>query len=357
MRISNTNCKKYKSKHKHQKYMLIAISIFLSLIIWGCNKTDNEPITSTTFALDTVISITIYDSKDESILNGAIDLVEEYEKKYSKTLLDSELFKLNNRTLPSIGVEPYTCQVSDELREVIEYGLKYSSLSNGAFDITIEPLSSTWDFKAKDPKVPDTILIKQAVEKVGYKDIILDGNIIAFKNEDTRIDLGAIAKGHIADKVKEYLLEQGIESALIDLGGNILCVGEKNDSEPFKIGIQKPFADRNEVIATMDIKDMSVVTSGIYERYFVEEDKTFHHILNPHTGYPYDNNLLSVTIISTKSVDADALSTTCFALGIEEGIDLINAQENTYGIFITKDYEFHYSEGFHDDINVRYIFE
>lgn len=355
MKNSNINYKMY--KNKCQKYVLAIISLFMLLAIWGCDKINNEPITSTTFALDTIVSITIYDSKDESILNGAIDLVEEYEKIYSKTLVDGELFKLNNRTLTSIDVSPYTCQISDELRELLEYALEYSSLSDGAFDITIEPLSSLWDFKAKDPKVPDSSLISEAVKKVGYKNIKLNKNIIVLENEDTRIELGAIAKGYIADKVKEYLLEEGVESAIIDLGGNILCLGGKNDSEQFKIGIQKPFADRNEVIATMDIKNMSVVTSGIYERSFVEDDKTYHHILNPNTGYSYDNNLLSVTIISPKSMDADALSTTCFALGLDEGMDLINTLESTYAIFISKDYEFHYSEGFHDDINVRYIFK
>lgn len=354
MKNSNTNYNIH-YKNKYQKYILAIILLFLPLIIGGCNKTNNEPITKTTFAIDTIIRITIYDSKDESILNGAIDLIEDYERIYSKTLVDSELFKLNNRTLTSIGVSPYTCQISDELREVLEFGLEYSSLSDGAFDITIEPLSSLWDFKAKEPKVPDSNLISEAVKKIGYKNVKLDENIIVLENEDTRIELGAIAKGYIADKVKDYLLEEGIESAMIDLGGNILCLGEKNGSEPFRIGIQKPFADRNEVIATMDIKDMSVVTSGIYERYFIMDDKTFHHILNPVTGYSYDNNLLSVTIISPKSLEADVLSTTCFALGLEEGMDLINTLENTYAIFIDKDYEFHYSEGFHDDINVRDI--
>lgn len=357
--MKNSNTNDNMNKNKYQKHILAIILLFLLLIIWGCNKTNNEvnnePITRTAFALDTIISITIYDSKDETVLNGAIDLVEHYELVYSKTLVDSELFKLNNRTLTSIGVGPYTYQISDELSELLEYGLEYSSLSNGAFDITIEPLSSLWDFKAKEAKVPDSNLISEAVKKTGYKNVKLDGNIIDLGNEDTRIELGAIAKGYIADRVKDYLLEEGVKSAIIDLGGNILCLGEKDGTEPFKVGIQKPFAGRNELIATMDIKDMSVVTSGIYERYFIKDDKTFHHILDPTTGYSYDNNLLSITVIAEKSSDADGLSTTCFALGLEEGMKLINTLENTYAIFIDKDYEFHYSEAFHDDINVNYI--
>ncbi len=351
MKNSNTNYNKYKS----QKYILLIILFLLLLVVWGCNKANNEPIKKTTFALDTIISITIYDSKDEDVLNSAIDLVESYEKIFSNTLAESELFKLNNRVLMNKSISPYKYQISDELSELLKYGLEYSLLSNGSFDITIEPLSSLWDFKAKETKVPDINLINDAVKKVDYKNVKLEGNIITLENDDTRIEVGAIAKGYIADKVKDYLLEQGVERAIIDLGGNILCIGGKKDSMPFKIGIQKPFAGHNEVIATMDITDMSVVTSGIYERYFIEDDKIYHHILNPVTGYSYDNNLLSVTIISASSLDADALATICFTLGVEEGIQLVNSIENTHAIFISKDYKFHYSEGFHDDIKVRDI--
>lgn len=352
MKSSNT---KYKSKY--QKYILAAILLFLLLVVSGCNKANNEPIKTTIFALDTIISITIYDSKDEDVLKGAIDLVEDYEKIFSKTLADSELFKLNNRTLINKATNPNEYQISDELSELLGHGLEYSSLSNGSFDITIEPLSSLWDFKANEVEVPDSNLINDAVKKIDYKKVRLEGNIITLENDDTRIEVGALAKGYIADKVKDYLLEQGVESAMIDLGGNILCLGGKKDLKPFKIGIQKPFADRNEVIATMDITDLSVVTSGIYERYFIEDNKTYHHILNPDTGYSYDNNLLSVTIISASSLDADALSTISFTLGLEEGMNLINSIENTHAIFISKDYEFHYSEGFHDDIKIRDIKE
>lgn len=350
----------YKSSFKQKHHLFALVLVFVLLTCGGCRETDkqqvNEPMNKTAFALDTIISITIYDSNDESLLVGAIDLINKYERIYSRTMANSELYKLNNRTLANTTTDLYGWEISDQLRGLIEYGLSYSELSNGVFDITIEPLSSLWDFKAKDPKVPKTGLITDAVKEVSYENIELRGNIISFKSQETRIDLGAIAKGYIADKVKEYLISQGVKSALINLGGNVLCLGQKNEKEAFKIGIQKPFADRNEIIGAMDIRDMSVVTSGIYERYFVDDSGVIHHhILNPMTGYPYDNNLLSVTIISPTSVQGDALSTTCFALGLDGGMDLIKKTENTHGIFITKDYEFYYSEGFHEDIKVRDI--
>lgn len=180
----------------------------------------------------------------------------------------------------------------------------------------------------------------------------LDGNLLTFAKEGMGLDLGAIAKGYIADRIKDYLLEQGVKSATINLGGNVLCVGEKPEGTPFKIGIQKPFSDRSETIAVMNISDKSVVSSGIYERYFEKDGKIYHHILNPATGYPYDNHLVSVTIISDKSVDGDGLSTSCFALGLDKGMELINSLPDVQAVFITDDYELHYSDGFEEEISM-----
>jgi thiamine biosynthesis lipoprotein len=180
----------------------------------------------------------------------------------------------------------------------------------------------------------------------------LSGREITYAKEGIGIDLGAIAKGYIADRVKEYLIKNGVKSALINLGGNLLCIGSKPDNIPFQIGIQKPYADRNETIATMEISDLSVVSSGVYERFFELDGKFYHHILNPKTGYPYDNGLISVTIISEKSVDGDGLSTSCFALGLDKGLQLIDRLPNTYAVFITKDYKLHYSSDFESAIRI-----
>lgn len=169
------------------------------------------------------------------------------------------------------------------------------------------------------------------------------------------LDLGAIAKGYIADKMKEFLVSKGVKSATINLGGNVLCIGKKTDNTPFRIGIQKPFADRSETIAILDIEDKSVVSSGIYERYFEKDGTFYHHILNPDTGYPYDNHLVSVTIISDQSMDGDGLSTSCFALGLEKGMELINSLPDVHAVFITDDYQLHYSDHFQEDLKVTYM--
>ena len=181
--------------------------------------------------------------------------------------------------------------------------------------------------------------------------VIFDGQDITLPSDDIQFDVGAIAKGYIADRLKDFLVKKGVNSAIINLGGNVLCIGSKPDGTPFKVGIQKPFADRNETEAVMDITGKSVVSSGIYERCFKQNGKLYHHILNPKTGYPYDNSLISVTIISDQSVDGDALSTTCFALGLEDGLKFAE-KKGVQAVFITEDYELHYTDGFRDEIRV-----
>lgn len=316
--------------------------------IAGDSTTDNslnDKIQKSSFKLNTIITITLYGTQDESIIDGAFAVCDEYENLLSRTKGSSEIYQLNHSSNNSFIV-------SDDTLELLQRGLDYCRISNGAFDLSVEPLTSLWNFGSEQQRLPKSQEIKNALSHVGYEGIKIDGNTVTFTNDDMGIDLGAIAKGYIADKIKDYLLEQGVTSATINLGGNVLLVGKKPDGSPFRIGIQKPFEDRNETIAVMELNDVSVVSSGIYERYFEEDGVQYHHILNPSTGYPYDNNLLSVTIISKESTDGDALSTTCFALGLEKGLELIESMEDTYAVFITKDDTLHYSKGFLENIVV-----
>lgn len=336
----------------------IYVLIIISLLLTGCSnfntKTNNqsanpEPISKSSFILDTIVTIQIYDSQDEAILNNAIELIKEYDLIFSRTNEKSELYRLNNGSLPNEGLG-YT--ISDELRHIMSLGIKYGELSNGYFDLTIAPILSLWDFKAENPVLPDEAELNKVIPLVDYRNMSLENNTLTFNQEGMRVDLGGIAKGYIADRIKDYLLEQGVESAMINLGGNVLCVGNKPDGSPFNIGIQMPYADRNETIAAMEISDMSVVSSGIYERYVTIDGKSYHHILDPYTGYPIDNSLISVSIISPYSVDGDGLSTTTFALGLEKGMDLVESIPNTHAIFITDDYKLHYTKGFKEAIKI-----
>lgn len=297
-----------------------------------------EPISRSDFLLNTFVTVTIYDSDDEDLLTQCMALCREYENRFSKTAAGSEIYEMNHRS-----PDETTFTLSDDTAALIREGLAYSRLSDGAYDLTIEPLSSLWDFTSGKAVIPPRQAIDEAVSRVGYENLSLDGNTLTFLSPDTTLDLGSIAKGFIADRLKEYLKSEGVESAIINLGGNVLCIGTQPDGTPFRIGIQKPFADYSDVVGYVDIDDLSVVSSGVYERHFILDGKNYHHLLDPKTGYPYDNGLISVVIICPKSVDGDALSTACFSLGLEKGTELLDSIEGACGIFITDDYELHYS--------------
>lgn len=317
---------------------------------------DVSPISACSYdLLHTVCTIQLYDSADYGILNECFALIDKYEKLFSRTQEGSELYSINKAS--SDGKTMFT--VSDELKDILNFSLDYASLSGGALDISIAPLSSLWDFSNLEHKTeaPSAEAIDTAKALVNHKNITLEGNTLTFTNAGMQLELGAVAKGYIADRVKEFLLSKGVNSALINLGGNILLVGEKPDGSAFQVGIQKPFEDRNAaVVAISELKDCSMVSSGIYERYFYDTAGNFyHHILDAKTGYPCNTDLTQVTIISSDSATGDALSTACFALGLEKGMELIHSLEDIYAVFITSDGELHFSDGFPETIPTRTI--
>ena len=307
---------------------------------YGCHlPSKSEPMTKTGFYFDTVITITLYNYSEESLLDDCFSIAEKYEKMFSATLPDSEISNINQAK-----GSPVT--VSDETIALLKKGLEYCELSNGGFDITIGKLSSLWNFTDnEDGSLPDPDAIAEAVSTVNYQNIHISGNEVTLSNPKTAIDLGGIAKGYIADQMKAYLNENGITSGTINLGGNVLCLGPKSDGSNYRIGIQRPFDTQGTAAAVVEVQGETVVSSGIYERYFERDGTIYHHILNPDTGYPYENQLLGVTIICPNSVDGDGLSTTCFSLGLEDGMDFIETLKDTEAVFITKDYKFHCSSG------------
>lgn len=321
-----------------KKYSIIGILLLMICCLSGCRSTVSDPISHQTVLFDTIIQIQIYDSDAKDILDKCIEKCSYYENLFSRTVEGSDIYNINHANGAPI-------EVSSETLELLETALYYCELSNGAFDITLAPVSDLWDFQNNPGALPDEDILKETLSSVGYENISITGSTVQLLNSDTQIDLGAIAKGYIADQLKKYLTENGIEHAIIDLGGNILTLGGKPDGSDFTIAIQKPFDEQGTPITTVKTSDDSIVTSGIYQRYVEIDGEIYHHILNPETGYPYDNSLYSVTIISDSSTNADALSTTCYALGLEDGLSLINNLENTEAIFITDNYELIYSDG------------
>lgn len=319
---------------------LLSASILLLSGCSGLPRERSQTYTDTLF--DTVISVQIFDSVDENVLKGCEKLCKKYDSMFSNKIEDSEISRIN-----SAGGNPV--EVSKETIKLIKKGIYYSEMSDGAFDITIAPVSSLWDFKAETPSVPSPEAIAEAVSHVNYENIIIRDNTVKLADPQAGIDLGAIAKGYIADRIKDYLEEEGVRHAMINLGGNVLAMGSKLDGSDYNIGIQKPFDETGEPITSVKISDKSVVTSGIYQRYFKADGKIYHHILDPNTGYPCENNLYSVTILTDSSLTADALSTTCFLLGYDRGMKLINQLDNVDAVFITNDNQIHYSKNFQNN--------
>ena len=305
------------------------------LLLSGCAP---APISKTGFALDTVVSVTLYQGGDEETAQEALALCRDYEAIFSPTAPNSELYQVNQGEIT---------RLSGDLAAVLKEALEFAALSGGAFDPTVGALTSLWDFSAQDPSPPDRAAIQSALDHVGYDKVTLAGDgTITISDPQLRIDLGAIAKGYIADRVRDFLLEEGVTSAIINLGGNLYCIGGRPDGSPFEIAIQTPFGSSDDTAVTLAVEDLSVVTSGVYQRYFQEDGVLYHHILDPRTGYPADTGLLSVTILAPRSVDADALSTTCFLLGLDDGLALVDSLDGVGAVFITEDMVLHYSQNF-----------
>lgn len=326
-----------------KKIRLLTLLLCVSLLLSGCvqkTRTSDLHVSRTGFFLDTVISIAAYGTADETLLDECFSLLEYYENLFSRTREGSDIWNVNH----SSGTPT---EISAETANLLQIALKYCKISDGAFDITIAPVLSLWNFLPEQHfgTLPDEDALQEALQHVDYRNVLLDDTTVTLLDPEAGIDLGAIAKGYIADRLKEYLLSAGCKSALISLGGNILTIGSRPDGTPWKIGIRKPFAEANDLITTLRCTDSSIVTSGTYERYFEQDGILYHHILNAKDGYPVQNGLASVTILSEHSVDGDALSTVCFILGPDEGQKLIDSLDSTEAMFVTENLDQYCSDG------------
>lgn len=313
--------------------MTVLLAAVISLITISCGGEKFTPRADNRFLLGTVCILTLYEGESQEIYDEAFDLILKEEVLMSLQKGESDLARINGNA----GDSPV--EVSPDTYEVIKTALGYSFLSGGAFDPTIAPLVQLWGIGEDSVgTVPPQNLIDEKKALTDYRKVVLGENDSVFlEDKGMEIDLGGIAKGYIADKVRTFLQSKGVNRGIINLGGNIIVLGSKPGDEPWKIGIQDPFDSRGNYIGIASVKDSTVVTSGIYERYFISEGKRFHHILDPVTGYPVENDLASVTILSRSSIDADALSTSLFVLGVEKGMALIETIGDAEAVFVTKD--------------------
>lgn len=327
--------------------IVIAIIIICSYFFIISNKKEKS-YSSTYYNLGTINEITLYNIKKnegDRILKKCESILTDIDSKMSCQISTSEISKINKNAGRSY------VKVSDNTYYVIKESINFSKISNDTFDISIGPIIDLWSIGTDNAKLPSNKEISNKLSLVNYKNILFDDKNKSIKlvNKNMKIDLGGIAKGYAADKICDYLKnDENLENALINLGGNIYVLGNKENNKPFSIGIQDPTKPRGNSIGNIKVSNQSVVTSGIYERYFEKNNKIYHHMLNPHTGYPFDNNLSSVTIISNKSMTGDALSTTVFGLGIEKGLKLVQNLDNVDAIFITKDKKIYLSNNLKD---------
>ncbi|MCD8098884.1 MAG: FAD:protein FMN transferase [Lachnospiraceae bacterium] len=305
-------------------------------------------ITCQAMLMSTLIAITVYSQTDAKYLPDCFSLIERQEQLLSRFLPGSEISRINHR-----APETERWQMSEDTAAIISRALYYSELSGGLFDITTEPLSRLWNVNGENPVIPTAASIQEALRPVGFHYLHIppdEPKTLCFLSPDVQIDLGGIAKGYIADKVRDFLSLKGVKNALINLGGNLICHGKRPDGSPFRVGIQDPFSSQGTNRLILHAEDLSVVTSGSYERHFIRNGKNYHHIIDPRSGYPRETDALSVTILSHDSIDDDGLSTVCFALGSGEGCALLDTLDNVCGIFITNQNKLILSNGAEDFI-------
>jgi len=307
------------------------------LLCGGCSaEKELQKLSEVGFYLDTVITLTAY-TEDEQILKDAMEECGRYEQMLSRTIEGSDVWRINHA-----DGEPV--EVSEDTAAILRCAAEISRKSAGAFDITIAPASMMWDFTSGKAELPDAEALAAAAELVDYSKVQVEGNTVTLP-KGMMIDLGGIAKGYIADRIKEYMKERGIEHAILSFGGNIVAIGKKPDGTDWKVGIQDIDKPTGEYMLVAANRGGSTVTSGIYERGFEIDGVRYHHLLNPKTGWPEQNELASVTILSDSSMEGDALATAAFILGREKGLELIENFPGAEAVFIDRNRQVTYSSG------------
>lgn len=291
-------------------------------------------------ALGTINSIIAYGEKSEEAVTLAYNRVVEIDNRMSAFKEDSDIMKINHNS----GIKSQ--KVNVDTFNLIKQSVEFSLRSKGDFDISIRPLTSLWGVGKKLNYIPEKTEIDKALGFVNYKDIDLDelNCTVYLKRKGQAIDLGGIAKGYAADEVKRIMEQHKIKDALINLGGNVVVLGKNPQGELWRIGIQNPFSTTGNYIGTVKITNKAVVTSGSNEQFFIKDGVRYHHIINPHTGYPVKKGLLSVTVICESSTHSDAITTALFVSDINEAIPMLKVF-NAEGIFIMENQDVYVTEG------------
>lgn len=331
-------------KNSLNSFKLLLLSSAL-LFFWGCKKEAMPP--QSQLHLGTVCTINLFDQGSTELYGQMFQKLKGIEQAFSVNLSDSAVSQINQ----SAGIAPVI--VPQEVIYVLQEALRIAERTGGAFDPTIGPLVDLWDIGGDNSQVPSQQAIDHARSLVDWRLVEIDSQrgTVYLPKQGMALDLGGIAKGYAADELVAIAQEAGIQQALFDLGGNIYAFGTKADGTPWRVGVKDPAQPGGSPALALAVQDRSVVTSGMYERFFEQEGIRYHHILNPATGYPVWNDIQSVTIVSKSSLLADALSTSVFVLGREKGLALLES-EDAEGVIIGEDNLVYPTSGIADQLSV-----
>ncbi len=307
------------------KRLFCALLAFVVAVLPMCGCSENEKVTDEMFALDTIISFVFYDDdteKAKDVIKKCKDEITQLENLLSATKEGSDVYKINESGNNGVVV-------SDETYELLKRANELSQSCDGTFDVSIYPLVKLWGFDSKNYAVPENEDIDSALSCVNYSDIKLEDNNRVELKEGMSIDLGAIAKGYIGNKLRNIMVSEKLKRGIINLGGMVILYDSKDDSDNFNIGVEYP--DTGEVFLTLSTKEDFIVTSGAYQRYFEENSKRYHHIIDPFSGKPSESDISSVTVVGKDAVANDALSTAFFVMGIDKTLEYIKTNKDSFG--------------------------
>ncbi|MBR1778892.1 MAG: FAD:protein FMN transferase [Clostridia bacterium] len=326
--------KNFISRKKTYLVLAVSILVLLSISFLRYSHSHTEPFSQTTTAMGSFVTQTILtkSGKPEDVANSVAKSIQDLEAQISWRIPDSYVAKINRADKSD------KISLNDECFDILKKSLAISEKTEGAFEVTILPLSSLWDFSGERIDLPDKKLLRDAISKVGYKNIVLNEEDKTVQNlaEAALLDLGSVGKGAACDlAIKEYS-EKNLDYAIISVGGSVGLYGQKITQQPFNIAIRDPFSKvKSSSFATVKLTSGCVSTSGSYEKSLDINGKSYHHILTPKTGYPIETDLVSVTVWHNSGTIADLLSTACFILGREKSLPILQ-EYNAQGIFVDK---------------------
>ncbi len=298
------------------------LSVFAGTTTLGCLvlmqacMASSVPVTQTRELPFAHCILTLYDHSEDATFTACFERIETVLHEFNMYSSDSEISVVNRAA--GTGAVP----VSDDFREVLHQGLELASLSDGLFDPTVGPLVKLWGIGSDKARVPKPDEIRSALRLIGWRDVVLDekAKTVAFLRAGIALDFGALLKGYAAVETGRLLSARGVRSAIVDIGGSVLALGSRPDGTPWRIGLQTPGAPRGTIFGEVQVRDEVVNTSGAYEQFFIQNGRRYQHIMDPHTGYPVDNGVEAVTVISSRLRNADGPTLAILALGVEKGL-------------------------------------